>query len=149
MRFYLGMLCLSGSVILPLGALAVPLLGLSGPKTAAVMGALTVGAPEVCMVLAAMLLGKENLQLILRKAWGLVRRTWEPHPVPAWRYYLGLGMVVGSALPSWLLAYFPDLVGPRVTVLAVADLAFVAGFFVAGGELWEKLRRLATWEGSV
>ncbi len=149
MRFYLGCLCLFLTVAMPLSALFVPFLGLSGPTTAAVMTGLTVGAPEILTVLAAMLLGKETLHRFFATVLGWLKRPFIPAPVPRWRYQLGLAMIFLSALPSWILAYQPTLLDlyPRIAVCAAADLAFLAGFLVAGGELWDKLRKLVTWEG--
>ena len=149
MKRSLGMLFLLLSGAMPLLALAVPLLGLSGPVSAAVITGLTVGLPEIFLVLAGMLLGKETLNLLLGKVMGLLKRPFQPGPVPRWRYQLGLLLVLGSTLPCWILAYAPGLLAEqaRIIVLVLADLLFALGFLVAGGEFWDKLRRLVTWEG--
>lgn len=73
-------------------------------------------------------------------------------PASKARYYLGLGINLLSLLPLYLFGYLPDVMPSgttRIVILASADLAFIASLFIMGGELWEKLRRIFVWEGTV
>src|SRR5262245_64089846 len=59
-RFYAGMTALVLAVILPLGALIVPMLGLPLAQSALLVGVLVAGGPEVLCIAAIALLGKET-----------------------------------------------------------------------------------------
>ena len=146
LRFYGGWICFVLSWTLPLSSMAVPMLGLDKATTALVMGALIVGVPEVFMVLAAVLWGKETLAYFLVRAKGMLARLLPPMQVSPNRYRLGLVMFVLSSLPCWVLAYFPHWMDApdRVRLLASADFTFVASFYVLGGNFFGKLRALFT-----
>src|SRR5262245_35748969 len=76
-RFYSGMTALVLSVLVPLGAIVVPFLGLSPAESALVAGALLAGAPEVLCILAVALLGKETFQYFVHRAKGVLRAILE------------------------------------------------------------------------
>jgi hypothetical protein len=149
-RFYSGMSALVLALVLPLLALAVPLLGLSTAASAALVGALVAGGPEVLILLAAALLGKNVLHYFTAR---IKRRLWEAamvRPVSKLRYYIGLAIALVSLVPFYLYGYFPHLMPPddaRIWILAGSDLSFIASVFLMGGEFWEKVRRLFVWEG--
>jgi len=146
LRYYGGWLFFLASFLLPLGGLLVPTLGLDKATSALLVGAMVVGAPEVCAVLAIALWGRETFNYFLGRARGAARLLLPPAHVSPARYRIGLFLFLGSALPSWLLAYFPHWLqdGNRVTALAAADLAFLFSFYVLGGDFWGKLRALLT-----
>lgn len=147
-RFYGGMLALALSLILPLLALAVPLLGLSTAASAALIGGLVAGGPEVLILLAAALLGKETLHYFTQR---IKQTIWQAALMPAsqTRYYIGLTIALVSILPFYLYGYFPNVMPAegRLYVLAGSDLSFIVSIFLMGGEFWEKLRRMFIWEG--
>jgi hypothetical protein len=149
-RFYAGMAALGTSCILPLGAVAVPWLGLPAAHSVVLAGALVAGGPEVLCVLAIALLGKETFQYLTYKAKSVLRRVLGDKPVSKTRYYVGLATILLSLLPSYLYAYLSDVppVSMRTYILAAADLAFVASVFLMGGEFWEKVRRIFIYEGT-
>jgi hypothetical protein len=75
-RFFTGIAALLLAMVLPLFGLAVPLLGLSTAGSALLIGGLVAGGPELLLVLAAALLGKDTLRAFLHRAkralsWGL------------------------------------------------------------------------------
>jgi len=119
---------------------------------------LLAGPAEILCLLAAAVLGKEKYHKLARNVRHSVRRS-APHPArqggPAWRkarlrYYLGLAGCLFNGVPLTLYAYMPGLLpggSTRAGILVVADLVFLASLFFAGGEFWEKLRRLFVWEG--
>jgi hypothetical protein len=150
-RFYAGMTALALALILPLGALFVPLLGLPAAQSVVLAGALAAGGPEVLTLLAVALLGKEVFQYFTHRAKGLLRRVLFETPVSKTRYYVGLWIILLSWLPAYLYAYLPTTMpgeGIRIYVLAAMDLAFVASVFLMGGEFWEKVRRIFIYEGN-
>jgi hypothetical protein len=150
-RFYAGMTALALALILPLGALFVPVLGLPAAESVVLAGALAAGGPEVLCLLAVALLGKEAFQYFTHRAKGLLRRALFETPVSKTRYYVGLWIILLSWLPAYLYAYLPTTMpggSIRIYVLAAMDLAFVASVFLMGGEFWEKVRRIFIYEGN-
>jgi hypothetical protein len=151
-RFYSGMTALVLSVVVPLGALVVPFLGLSMAQSALVVGALLAGAPEVLCILAVALLGKETFQYFAHRAKGALRRAVFDQPASKARYYVGLAIVLLSWLPLYLYGYVPGIMpggDARIYILAAMDLAFVVSVVLMGAEFWEKVRRIFVYEGKV
>jgi hypothetical protein len=150
-RFYSGMAAIALSIILPLCALLVPLLGLPTTQSALLAGALVAGAPEVLCILAVALLGKDTFQYFVHKAKSVLRTAILERPASKPRYYTGLAIILLSWIPAYVYAYAPALMpgGNRITILAAMDLAFVASVFLMGGEFWEKVRRIFVYEGKV
>lgn len=146
LRYYGGWFFLSLSVALPLCGLAVPMLGLSKSVTAVLTGALVVGAPEIATVIAIALWGKETFNYFIGRGKGMLKKLLPPATVSPARYRLGLVLFIGSGLPCWLLAYFPHWVdaSSRTPILVTADFAFIASFYVLGGDFWGKVRALFT-----
>ena len=70
-RFCSGMAALGLACVMPLFGLAVPWLGLSTAWTVALTAAFIGGGPEVLLLLAAVLLGKETMHyfLVAAKCW--------------------------------------------------------------------------------
>lgn len=146
LRYYGGWFFFLLSFILPLSGLLVPMLGLDKATTAVLVGAMVVGGPEVSVIIAVALWGKETFQYFLGRAKGLLKMFLPPEYVSAARYRFGLVLFIVSGLPCWLLAYFPHWVdnGHRLRVLVAADLAFIFSFYVLGGHFWGKVRALFT-----
>ncbi len=151
-RFYSGVAAMLLSVILPLCALFVPVLGLSTAQSAVLAGVLLAGAPEVLCILAVVLLGKDTFQYFAHKATSALRRVVLEQPASKARYYAGLAIILLSWLPAYLYAYFPAVLpggNVRIYILAAMDLAFVASVVLMGGEFWEKVRRIFIYEGKI
>jgi len=151
-RFYCGMAAIVLSIILPLSALAVPMLGLPTTQSALLAGALVAGAPEVLVILAAALLGKDTFQYFVHKIKGMLRSALPDRPASKLRYYTGLAVILLSWIPAYVCAYAPSVMpggNARITTLAVMDLAFVASVVLMGGEFWEKVRRIFVYEGKI
>jgi hypothetical protein len=149
-RFYTGMTALVLAVILPLGSVAVPLLGLSMTQSALLVGVMVAGGPEVLCILAIALLGKETFQYLAHRAKLAFRRAVVDKPASKARYYVGLAIILLSWLPAYIYAYAPAALpggNARIYILAATDLAFVASVFLMGGEFWEKVRRIFIYEG--
>lgn len=147
-RFYSGLAAFSLSFIMPLGAVAVPWLGLPTAQAAVLAGLLVAGGPEVACILAVALLGKDNFQYFAHLVKRALRRAVGERPASKARYYTGLAIFLASWLPAYAFAYMPAAMpGERIYILAAMDLAFVASFVVMGGEFWEKMRRIFIYEG--
>jgi hypothetical protein len=151
-RFKCGMAALVVGMGMPVLALVVPFLGLSAATATMVAGALVAGGPEVLLVLAVALLGKENFQHFIALGKKVAGDVILRMPASQGRYYGALAVNLLSCLPLYLYGYAPDwLPGgwTRIYILAGADLVFIASLFVMGGEFWGKLRRIFVWEGKI
>jgi hypothetical protein len=149
-RFYAGIAALVLAALMPLVAIAVPLLGLPTAQSAMLAGLLVAGGPEVLSIVAVGLLGKETFQYFTHLAKSTLRRTFIDRPAARAQYYIGLAIVLLSRIPSYIYAYFPNAVpggNTRIYLLAGMDLAFVASVILMGGEFWEKVRRIFVYEG--
>lgn len=151
-RFVAGVSVLGLAMALPFCALLIPLLDLPVAQSALIAGALVAGAPEVLMLLAVALLGRQNFDRIVGAAKKFLFTTFFSTPVSRGRYYAGLTICLLSFVPIYVAGYVPSWMpagNGRIAVLAAADLAFIFSFFIMGGEFWEKFRRLFVWEGRV
>lgn len=151
-RLVAGVSVLGLALALPFCALLIPLLDLPVAQSALIAGALVAGAPEVLMLLAVALLGRQNFDRIVGAAKKFLFTTFFSTPVPRGRYYVGLAVCLLSFIPLYVAGYVPSWMPAgqgRIAILATADLAFIFSFFIMGGEFWEKFRRLFVWEGKV
>jgi hypothetical protein len=151
-RFVAGVSVLGLAMVLPLLALLVPFLGLPMTQSVLIAGALVAGAPEVLMLLAVALLGRQNFDRIVGAAKKFLFTTFFSKPVSRGRYHAGLAICLLSFIPLYVAGYMPSWMpadNGRIAILAAADLAFIFSFFIMGGEFWEKFRRLFVWEGKV
>jgi NADH:ubiquinone oxidoreductase subunit H len=149
-RFYVGIAALILSLILPLFALLVPLLGLSVAESAVVVGFLIAGGPEIIGLVGIALLGRNAFQYFAYRIKHVVRQVVLPKRVSKTRYYVGLTINLASLLPLYIYGYFPTWLpsgDTRIHILAAADVSFILSMFILGGEFWEKFRRLFIWEG--
>lgn len=109
-------------------------------------GFLMVGAPELLMLTAAALLGKQGFAFLKARIWSLFRPYAPPDQVSAGRYRLGLVMFLAPLLLGWLVPYAPGLVpgyehNPMLWNIA-GDLMLICSLPVLGGDFWDKLRAL-------
>jgi len=150
-RFFAGITALLLAVVFPLSAFFVPLLGLSSGEATLVRGFLLAGAPEILILLAVALLGKENFERIIGSAKGYFFATFFQKPVSKVRYRIGLSIFILSILPLYFAGYATSWMSAgnaKIFLLAGADFACLASVFVMGGEFWGKFRRIFVWEGS-
>lgn len=110
---------------------------------------LLAGTPEILCVVAAMILGKENYAVLARHTRQALRRPDRNKEVSRLRYSTGLTGCLANGIPLMLYAYVPEFLPGGTTklgILVFADLVFLGSIFLAGGEFWERLRRLLVWE---
>lgn len=156
-RYYVGLILFVLSLILPLLALViVPLLGVSPGISTLLYGLSIAGGPDLLLVAAAALMGKENLTYLLSKLGGWFKNLVKWDQVTAKRYRLGVWLLVISVLTSLVLFYiFPsslregDQPGWGFYVTVGADILFIISFFVLGAEFWGKLRSLFQYNARV
>ena len=106
-------------------------------------GFLALGIPEVFMLIAAAILGKQGFAYLKSKLWQLIA---PPETVGPVRYRLGLLMFWLPILFIWLHPYLeqmlPGLTDQRVMLGLLSNGLLVVSLFILGGEFWEKLRGL-------
>lgn len=132
-----------------LAPLAIPLVtasGLSAAWKTMISGALAVGVPEVMMVIATAVMGKEGFAELKRRVGRFFRRHGPPDDVGATRYKIGLVMF-GAPLVLGLLGPYthhslPGYESHPLWWHVSGDFMFFASLFVLGGEFWDKLRSL-------
>lgn len=124
-------------------------------KWKAVLSAgLVAGLPEIGMVLAVAVLGKQGFALLRGKLFALLHRHTQPKAITAGRYRLGLVMFCIPLLAGWLGPYLarvvPVLSMEQASLMPVIllDLMFAGSFLVLGEEFWEKVRRLFIYEAN-
>jgi len=149
-RFYAGMTALILSLIMPLFAFLVPLLGLPVAESAVIVGVLIAGGPEVVGLVGIALLGRNAFKYFTYQAKRAFSAAVLATRVSKKRYYIGLSINMTSWIPLYLYGYFPAWLpsgDARTYILASAGLSFILSMFIMGGEFWEKFRRLFIWEG--
>ena len=149
-RYYLGLFLFVLSLILPLLALViVPTLGVT-PGISATLYALSVaGGPDVMLIAAAALMGKENLQHLFSSLGSWFKNLVKWDQVSHRRYKIGLWLMCLSIAATVVLFYFFTnslLVGNHpgwgFYVTIAADIVFIISFFVLGAGFWAKIRAL-------
>jgi hypothetical protein len=145
-RFFIG------TTIFILGfcsPLLIPLFASSDLSTlvkTTLSGALVLGVPEVFMVIAIAILGKEGYLFLKMKIWNFFKPYAPANEVSFGRYRIGLflfclPLVIGWAFP-YLSNHFPELKEMSVWCYIGGDIIFCSSFFVLGGEFWDKFSGL-------
>ena len=111
-----------------------------------VSGLLAFGIPEVFMLFAVGVMGKQGYESIKAKAMRFLRRFAPSDEVSLMRYRIGLMMftvpiIIGIMQPylGFYFQFFKEL--PLWWYIAL-DLMFISSFFVLGGDFWDKLSGL-------
>ena len=135
-RLYAGMTLLILSAISPLFGFLVAKANLSLMMKTTVIGLLTACIPEVLILLAAAILGKENFERIKSKVFSMLKRLRPNARVSRTRYIVGLIMFLIPVIPTYVMAYapqcLPDASPARLYVNLAADFIFAASLFVLG-----------------
>ncbi len=129
--------------------LAIPLVAATGLPTGwktLISGALAVGVPEIMMVIAAAVMGKEGFAELKRRIGAFFRRYGPPDTVSRTRYRFGLAMFTAplflALLGPYLHSHLPGFDTRPLWWHVGGDLVFFASLFVLGGDFWDKLRSL-------
>ena len=129
--------------------LAIPLVvasALPTPWKTALSGALALGVPEIMMVVAAAVMGRQGFARLKRLFGQALRKYGPPERVSRARYRIGLVMFTLPLLVAWLGPYLghhlPGFDRHPMFWHVGGDLMFVISLFVLGGEFWDKLRAL-------
>ncbi|NGX40159.1 MAG: hypothetical protein KR126chlam1_01504 [Chlamydiae bacterium] len=150
-KYYLGITFLVLSLVLPLCGFLVPFFDLPIALKGVLIAMLSIGGPEIMVILAAVCLGKKYIVYIKNKIRNFFRLKKPPKPVSKRRYYFGIVVMLCSAIPLYMAAYFPNALPVdetrRFLLTVSGDLTFVLSFFILGANFWEKFKRLFVWDG--
>ena len=112
-----------------------------------------VGGPDIILVGAAALLGKENLEYLFSRLGGWFKRLVKWDQVSPRRYGTGVWLLWISVLAAFALFWlFPSTLikagqlGWGAYAIAASDLLFLISFFVLGAEFWGKLQALFQYD---
>lgn len=147
-KLYLGFALLLLSALIPLSGFWVASLALPVAIKTVLIGALTVGGPEILALLAVALLGKSTFDLICVKFQAGFKELIPRGAVGKTRYLTGLALFSLSFFPSYVLAYMPNLLTAawRIYLCVSADLVLIISLFILGGDFWDKLKALFVYE---
>jgi hypothetical protein len=109
-------------------------------------GLLAFGIPELFMLIAVAIMGKQGYEFIKEKALKYLKRFAPSDEVSLVRYRIGLFMfsfpiIFGIAQP-YMAYYFSFFKEIPLWWHITTDFLFIFSFFVLGGEFWDKLSGL-------
>ncbi len=113
---------------------------------AALSGLLALGIPELFMMIAVAVAGKDGFNYIKKKIFGFLKKHAPADTVSKTRYRIGLVLFLIPIIVGWLLPYFSHLLPSyeenRNIISVVGDVVLITSLFVLGGDFWDKLRSL-------
>ena len=151
-RFIIGGALFVGGFLSPLLLPLVTSSDLPGNWKAILSTGLVAGLPEVGMLLAVAVLGKQGFAQLKEILLSRFRKITEPSAVSSTRYRIGLFMFFIPLLFGWLGPYVEHFLGPlgsgSMILVIIPDLIFAFSFIVLGAGFWEKIRSLFVHDGS-
>lgn len=145
-RFVIGGLLFGAGFLSPLLIPLVTSSDLPAKWKAILSTGLVAGLPEVGMLLAVAVLGKQGFAQLKEMFFSRFRKITEPAAVGAVRYRIGLFMFFGPLLFGLFLPYvayyFPIFTEGNLARYIIPDLIFAASFIVLGAGFWEKIHGL-------
>lgn len=143
---------IAGSIVFISGFLSPALIpvvlstSLSPGLKTTLTGLLALGIPELFMVVAAAILGKEGFSWLKQKFWSFLKKYGPPDKVSRTRFRIGLFMFCFPLVLAWALPYFghhiPYYESNKLWFFIAGDVMFILSFFVLGGDFWGKIRSL-------
>ena len=143
---------ITGGIIMVTGFLSpllIPLVTQSSLSTewkTIVSGLLLLGIPEVFMLAAIAVMGREGFDYLKSLLLKILRRHGPPEKVSKLRYNAGLSLFIIPVLVGFMDPYFGDNISLyqayKLPLTITFDMVFAGSLFVLGGEFWDKLRSL-------
>lgn len=145
-RFIIGAVVFVAGFLSPLMIPMVASSDLPGSWKAVLSTGLVAGLPEVGMLLAVAILGKQGFAQLKEMIFSRFRKITEPSAVGAVRYRLGLFMffipLLTGLLEPYVVHFFPGFNQAQVLPAILMDLVFASSFIVLGAGFWGKIRNL-------
>lgn len=145
-------------IILPVIALVlVPILGLPEGANAVLIGLSVAGGPDVLLIVAIAVLGKDGVTELMGKLGSVVRRVTKWDAVTEGRYRVGgWVLVVSLLLPTIILFFWHDSIkdvdgqpGWGFWVLLASTFGFIGAVMVMGAPFWLRVQALFTWDADI
>ena len=143
---------ISGALIFIIGVLSpvfIPLVLTSGlPEwlIAILSGLLAFGIPELFMIIAVAILGKDGFAFLRSKLGKFLKPLAPPDEVSKIRYFVGLVLfclpLIFAFLSPYLKLHFHLLDNIPIYISLISDVMLISSVFVLGGNFWDKLRAL-------
>ena len=128
---------------------AVVEIGLPDEINAVLIGGLVFGIPEVLMIAAIAVMGREAWDVIKNYLHGILTFI-SPQKVGKQRYYIGVvlfSLCLIEGVFELHTALIQEWIGPNIGVFHwTMNILFVLSFFIAGGDFWDKLRKLFVYD---
>ena len=143
-------LILGGTIFISglLSPLTIPLVtgsNLSTEWKTMLSAVLVLGLPEVFMLIAVAILGKQGFDYLTSHLWKAIRPA---DKVSATRYHIGLVLFFTPILFGWLYPYMELLITTldeyHLRLAIAGDIIFASSLFVLGGDFWLKIQALFT-----
>jgi hypothetical protein len=145
-RFVIGGMLFAAGFLSPLLLPLVTGSDMPGKWKAILSTGLVAGLPEVGMILAVAVLGKQGFAELKRLFFSKFREYTEPAAVSMTRYRIGLFMFFTPLLVGWLQPYIshflPAFESDQILPFILGDLVFASSFIVLGAGFWDKIRSL-------
>ena len=157
-RRILGIILFGLSLSLPLITLVVvPVLGFPQEINAVLFGLSVVGGPDVLLIAAVAVLGKDGVSDLMGKLGTFGKRVFRWDSVTKTRYMVGLVvLVVAMVAPLIPLFFWESSVetidgGPGWGFyLGVASVfVFIGAVLSMGAPLWSRIEAVVTWEAQI
>ena len=145
-RFVIGAALFAGGFLSPLLLPLVTRSDLPGNLKAILSTGLVAGLPEIGMLLAVAVLGKQGFAQLKAMFSSKFKMLTAPAAVSGARYRIGLVMFFAPLLFAWLHPYivhfFPRMTTGSLLPYVLGDLLFASSFIVLGAGFWEKIHAL-------
>jgi hypothetical protein len=127
--------------------------GLSVGWKTTLSGFLALGIPELFMIIAAAVAGKEGFRFIKKKILSFLKKYEPQDTVSKTRYRIGLILFLIPIAVGWILPYIshhiPFYEENKFVINITGDIIFITSLFVLGGDFWDKLRSLFIYSAKV
>jgi hypothetical protein len=144
-RLILGGVIFIGGFLSPLAIPLVTNSDLSTEWKTMLSTVLVLGLPEVCMLIAVAILGKQGFDYLKSHLWQAIRPA---DKVSATRYRIGLVLFFTPILFGWLSPYLvlwvAEFEAQKLRLAIAGDTIFAISLFVLGGDFWLKIKALFT-----
>jgi hypothetical protein len=152
-RFRLGLTVLIVGWLSPLLIPVIARTALATEWKTIISGLLAVGIPEAFTLAAIAIIGKQGYDLIKDRIFQFLKKHGPPDRVSLARYRIGLIMFLLPVVFGWLGPYgahhVPGYETHRFVISLIGDVMLVASMFVLGGDFWDKVRALFSYQARV
>ena len=144
-RFRWGLAIFVVGQLVPLVIPFVRATDLSPAIKTSLAGILFFVIPQIFIVWAIAVLGKEGKEYLRNRVMRRVEKI-APEVVSPLRYRIGLVMFIVPLVGAWVIPYTGDIlpfyVKHEMVFAILGDILLICSFFVLGGEFWDKVRSL-------